>query len=178
MVVASPAELPIIQKEWYDISHAGLVVNQRDLSKSSPKPIPPKHAEKRPVLDEKLKKVHRFKRPWTSEEWELAQLLEAEAGTEGFRGKQLVADVVLNRVDSSRFPNSIHKVIFQRYQFSVIGDGRFAKMSSRITEESLKAARAELDGPRLDYGILYFNSGSYCMNGSSPWKYKRHWFAY
>lgn len=115
---------------------------------------------------------------WTKEELLLAQLCEAEAGTQGMRGKQLVADVVLNRVDSDIFPNTIYKVIHQKHQFSVIDDGRFAKMASRITEESLKAARKELKGPRIDSRILYFNSGSYCMNGSGGWKYKDHWFAY
>lgn len=116
--------------------------------------------------------------PYTWEERELAQLVEAEAGTQGSYGKRLVADVVLNRVDSRIFPNSIHEVIFDPYQFSVIFDGRFDAMATSVSEESLKAVRTEMIGPRLDYGILYFNSGSYCMNGSGAWRHLDHWFAY
>lgn len=116
--------------------------------------------------------------PYSEEEQLLAQLIEAEAGTQGFRGKCLVADVVLNRVDHKDFPNTIRGVIFQKHQFSVILDGRFDKMRNRITESSLKAARKEMIGPRVDRNVLYFNSGSYCMNGSSGWKHEDHWFAY
>lgn len=108
----------------------------------------------------------------------LAQLVEAEAGTQGYHGKLLVANVVLNRVRSDRFPDTIWDVIHQRYQFSVIGDGRFNRMASRISKESIAVATDALKGACLDRGILYFNSGPYCMNGRSAWKYKDHWFAY
>lgn len=157
--------------------------NQMDRVSAAPLALSVKHeAHDRDAMKglvghkEKLEQI--FPRPWSAEELLLAQLLEAEAGTQGFRGKQLVADVVINRVHHGDFPDTIREVIFQRHQFSVILDGRFDRMAGRITEESLKAARSELEGPRIDTRILYFNSGNYCMNGSNPWKYKDHWFAY
>ncbi len=53
----------------------------------------------------------------------LAQLVEAEAGNQDKVGKRLVVDVVLNRVDSDTFPDTIEEVIFQPYQFSCVLDG-------------------------------------------------------
>ena len=50
----------------------------------------------------------------------LAQLVEAEAGNQPFEGKCLIVDVVINRVESPDFPNTISEVIFQEGQFSVI----------------------------------------------------------
>ena len=43
----------------------------------------------------------------------LAKCVEAEAGNQGLYGKQLVVDVILNRVDSDSFPNTIEEVIKQ-----------------------------------------------------------------
>ncbi|RBN36035.1 peptidoglycan-binding protein, partial [Priestia megaterium] len=48
----------------------------------------------------------------------LARLVQAEAKGEPYAGKVAVATVVLNRVDSDSFPNSIHDVIYQGTQFT------------------------------------------------------------
>lgn len=154
-----------------------IVSNDQDIVKAGKKKIRKKNKREQqipksfPVLTCDLSKA-----PYTEEEQLLARLLEAEAGTEGLHGKRLVADVVMNRVRSDIFPDSIYDVIHQRLQFSVISDGRFNRV--KVTEESLKAARIELRGIQIDSGILYFNSGPSCANGRSPWKYKNHWFAY
>lgn len=45
-----------------------------------------------------------------NDEYELfAECVEAEAGTEGFTGKQYVVDVILNRVDSDKYPNTVKR---------------------------------------------------------------------
>ena len=49
----------------------------------------------------------------------LAKCVQAEAGNQGLLGKRLVVDVILNRVDSDRFPNTIEGVITQSGQFAV-----------------------------------------------------------
>ncbi len=55
----------------------------------------------------------------------LMRIAQAEAGDQGTDGMWLVMSVVLNRVNSSDFPNSIEKVIFQPKHFSSIYDGNF-----------------------------------------------------
>ncbi|MFC7394412.1 cell wall hydrolase [Scopulibacillus cellulosilyticus] len=53
----------------------------------------------------------------------LAKLVHAEAGGESFAGKVAVAAVVLNRVDSPAFPNTIQDVIYQPGQFTPVQNG-------------------------------------------------------
>ena len=65
----------------------------------------------------------------------LACIIDWEANGESYEGKLAVANVVLNRVRSSAYPNSISGVIYQRSQFSGVSDGAgspSAKFQSRI----------------------------------------------
>ena len=57
----------------------------------------------------------------------IAQMTMAEAEGESEYGKRLVIDTILNRVDSSTFPDTVYDVLYQPYQFSSIKDGRFAR---------------------------------------------------
>lgn len=114
---------------------------------------------------------------WTEELELLAQLVQAEAGNQGLKGMRYVVDVVLNRVDDKRFPDSIHDVIFQKRQFSPVANGALKRAAGNVSVDAYQAVRLELDS-RLNYGILYFNSGKKCANGKNPFKYKDHWFAY
>ena len=95
----------------------------------------------------------------TQSEYEnLLRIVEAEAGGEDMLGKMLVANVVLNRVESDKFPNSINEVIFQSdngvAQFSPISDGRFYTV--RISEETIDAVNRVLQGEDNSQGALYF----------------------
>ena len=95
----------------------------------------------------------------TQSEYEnLLQLVEAEAGGEDLIGKMLVANVVLNRVEDKRFPNSINEVIFQSdngvTQFSPVSDGRF--YSVKISTETIEAVNQVLQGEDNSRGALYF----------------------
>lgn len=118
----------------------------------------------------------------------LAQLVEAEARNQDYHGKCLVADVVLNRVHDSKFPDTLEDVIFQilidkdgkkHYQFATIQDGAFDKAGWNISEKSFQAAYEEYYADRRrDDCILYFTAGSY-----NPWcipayKYGDHYFGY
>lgn len=105
----------------------------------------------------------------------IAKMVHAEATGEPFMGKQLVVDVILNRVASSRFPNSVHEVLTQRGQFQPMRNGAYNR--AEPDDEDYVAVDTELYG-KVDYGVLYFNAGRRAVNGKGAWKYGGHWFAY
>lgn len=62
-----------------------------------------------------------------NEAYELAKIIMCEAEGEPQKCKEYVGQVVLNRVKSDRFPNTIHGVIFQKNQFTPTSNGRWNK---------------------------------------------------
>lgn len=105
----------------------------------------------------------------------LAQLVEAEAGNQDFTGKCLVVDVILNRVESPEFPNTIPEVIFQDGQFSVIKNGAFDKAGWNMKEDDYAAVAVEMEMHK-NKEVLYFNNSS-CVSGSgTPFRVGGHWF--
>ena len=89
----------------------------------------------------------------------LAKIVFAEAGEDIDLGQQAVANVVLNRVKSPNFPNTIYDVIWQQtaggvWQFSPCGDGR---INLEPDERAYENARLVLEGLRvLPDDVLYF----------------------
>jgi N-acetylmuramoyl-L-alanine amidase len=84
----------------------------------------------------------------------LARLVRAEAQTESFEGKIAVACVVLNRVESKKFPDTIKEVIYARGQFQPVQNGEINKPADK---ESIKAVKAALSDQRnLAPGSLFF----------------------
>lgn len=83
----------------------------------------------------------------------LAQMIEAEASGEPYVGKVAVGAVILNRVKSPLFPDTIEGVIFEPYQFEPILNGWFWREPSA---ESWQAARDALNGWDPTGGALYF----------------------
>ncbi len=90
----------------------------------------------------------------------LAAIIEAEAGGEPYEGQVAVGAVVLNRVDSGRFPGSISGVIYQSGQFTPATNGSLAHALSNGPKSScVKAAKAALlDGSDPTNGALYFGT--------------------
>ena len=90
----------------------------------------------------------------------LLKIVEAEAGGEDLTGKMLVANVILNRVNSDRFPNTVTEVVYQKSngsaQFSPTVDGRIDTVS--ISQETLTAVERVLNGEDYSNGALYFRS--------------------
>ena len=81
---------------------------------------------------------------YTAEEFNLlCRLIEAEAKGESYQGKIAVANVVINRVKDSRFPNTITNVIYAPRQFSPVSNGAIYNTPS---EDSVNAATAALYG--------------------------------
>ena len=83
----------------------------------------------------------------------LARLVHGEARGEPYSGQVAVAAVVLNRVKSSSFPNTIAGVIYQKGAFDVVSDGQI-NMSPDST--SKKAAQDALNGWDPSYGAIYY----------------------
>lgn len=86
----------------------------------------------------------------------LLKIVEAEAGGEDIIGKIMVANVILNRVNSDRFPNNVTDVVYQKSQFSPISDGRINTVS--ISQETLEAVERALNGEDHSNGAYYFRS--------------------
>ncbi len=94
----------------------------------------------------------------------LSKIISAEARGEIFNGKVAVGNVILNRVKSSAFPNTIYSVIFDRkngVQFSPVSNGT---IYNSATEESIIAAKVCLEGYTISDKILYFVNPSVAPN--------------
>ena len=83
----------------------------------------------------------------------LARLVYGEARGEPYTGQVAVAAVVLNRVNSSSFPNTIAGVIYQKGAFNVVDDGQI-NLSPNST--AIKAAQDALNGWDPSYGAIYY----------------------
>ena len=83
----------------------------------------------------------------------LARLIYAESRGEPYTGQVAVGAVVLNRVKSSSFPNTISGVIYQSGAFSVVNDGQ---INLTPNETAKKAAQDALNGWDPTYGALYY----------------------
>ena len=95
----------------------------------------------------------------------LAALIECEAGGEPYEGKLAVGSVVLNRVASSHFPNSVVGVIYQSGQFSPVASGRFATVLARGADASSTQAAQEVIGGRITVKCLYFRRNNGTIQG-------------
>ena len=85
------------------------------------------------------------------------RIVNAEAGNEPYAGKLAVASVILNRMESSEFPNSLQGVVYQSGQFSPVSDGSINKIPN---QDSIAAVNQILNGSGRTYGILYFYAPS------------------
>ncbi len=93
----------------------------------------------------------------TEFDW-LSRIVNAEAGGESYEGKLAVANVILNRVKSPDFPNTIYGVVFDKYndiyQFTPVANGY---IYTEPNAESIIAAQDALDGANNIEDCLYFN---------------------
>lgn len=83
----------------------------------------------------------------------LSHIINAESGNQPLEGKIAVGNVVLNRVASSIFPNSIYEVIFQKHQFTPTANGT---IRLEPNAESIIAAKLCLDGANTVGNALFF----------------------
>ena len=83
----------------------------------------------------------------------LSRLVYGEARGEPYSGQVAVAAVVLNRVKSSSFPNTVSGVIYQSGAFDVVSDGQ---INMTPNETAKKAAQDALNGWDPSYGAIYY----------------------
>lgn len=91
----------------------------------------------------------------------LARVVYGEARGEPYTGQVAVAAVVLNRVKSSKFPNSISGVVYQNGAFDAVADGQI-NMTPDATAK--KAAQDALNGWDPSYGAIYYFNPSTATN--------------
>ena len=96
----------------------------------------------------------------------LERIVEAEAGDQDLEGRILVANVILNRVHSKHFPDTVKGVVFAnragRYQFSPVSNGRYYRVT--VSDKTKKAVKQALAGKDISKGALYFM----CRSASDP----------
>ena len=83
----------------------------------------------------------------------LSRIISAESRGEPLEGKIAVGNVVLNRVASSLFPDTVYEVIHQRNQFTPVTNG---SINLTPNAESVAAAKLCLDGANTIGNALYF----------------------
>ena len=123
------------------------------------------------VKVEVVKEVERIPEMDLSEDDKIliARIVMAEAGNQDYIGKRLVADVVLNRLNSERWANTVAGVVYHT--------GQFTHPASYYTDECLAAVEAECM-ERLDYDIMYFRAGHFFSGHPRAYQHGDHYFSY
>ncbi|MDW3222878.1 MAG: cell wall hydrolase [Paracoccaceae bacterium] len=142
-------------------SDSGSIVEKRKLDKNG-------SAKSAPTLEFSKSWIDRQPSPQGGDEWRcLAEALYFEARGETVKGQFAVAEVILNRVQSGRFPSSacgvIHQGTGKKYQcqFTYTCDGQKEIIAEpRAFERVSKVARAALDGvaPDLTEGATHYHT--------------------
>lgn len=114
------------------------------------------------IQEEKRKKKERERKRRRKERAILERIVEAEAGDQDLKGRILVANVIMNRVKSKHFPNSVRGVVFAHRQFSPIQNGSYYRV--HVSGKTKKAVQKAVKGEDYSRGALYFM----CRRASSP----------
>lgn len=96
----------------------------------------------------------------------LARIVHAEAKGESYEGKVAVANVVLNRVDSPKWPDTIREVVYQQGQFQPVSNGTINNQPSR---DSIRASHEAISNRTNDGAIYFYNPEI----ASSEWIFTR-----
>ena len=100
----------------------------------------------------------------------LLRIVQAEAGICDARGKILVADVIINRVLSDEFPDSVTEVVYAPSQFQPVSNGSIN--SVKVTAETIECVNRALDGEDYSQGALFFMNRK--GSGSAASWFDRH----
>lgn len=90
----------------------------------------------------------------------LAAIIYCEAGNQSTEGKVAVGQVVMNRVASDVYPDTIKDVVYQGGQFTPAGSGWLDQVIGSAPSDCYEAAAAALNGEGSVPDALYFNGGS------------------
>ena len=109
--------------------------------------------EARKKAEEERRAARRIK--YTDEDYQvLLRIVQAEAGFCDPKGKILVADVIINRVLSGKFPDSVKAVVYQPSQFQPVSNGTINTV--KVTAETIECVDRALAGEDYSNGALYF----------------------
>ncbi len=97
----------------------------------------------------------------------LARLIYGEARGESYVGQVAVGAVVMNRIRSSSFPNTMSGVIYQKYAFTAVDDGQI-NLTPNATAR--KAAQDAMNGWDPSYGAIYYYNPA---TATSQWIFTR-----
>jgi N-acetylmuramoyl-L-alanine amidase len=101
----------------------------------------------------------------------LERITQAEASGEDMVGKILIVNVILNRVASDEFPDTIKRVIFQNddgdYQFSPVKSGKYWDV--KVSADTKKAVQKALEGEDYSKGSLYFMARKHANSQNAKW---------
>lgn len=97
----------------------------------------------------------------------LQRIVQAEAGNCDAKGKILVANVVINRVKSKKFPSTIKGVVYAPRQFSPVGNGSINRV--KVTNETVDCVNRALAGEDYSQGALYFMNRSRSKGSNVSW---------
>ena len=147
----------------YEYEEVTVVENEVEtVTEPAPEPIP------EPVVEES-----RF----TEDEiFLITWCMVGEAEGEPEEGKRLVIDVILNRIDSSRHPNTAYEVIYAKNQFEAMSNGRAERCKHKVTEEMIQLVREEIES-RTNNRVLYFRTKHYHNFGTPEVHVGNHYFS-
>lgn len=97
----------------------------------------------------------------------LLKIVEAEAGICDDKGKILVANVILNRVNSGQFPDTVTDVVYQPSQFTPVSNGRIN--TCQVSSETVDSVNRALSGEDYSQGALFFMNRASARSGSVRW---------
>ncbi len=104
----------------------------------------------------------------TGEDYQvLLRIVQAEAGICDEKGRILVANVILNRVRSDEFPDTVRGVVYQRSQFSPVADGSID--TCKVTQETVSCVDRALSGEDYSQGALYFMNRRGSSRRNASW---------
>jgi N-acetylmuramoyl-L-alanine amidase len=97
----------------------------------------------------------------------LARVIHGEARGESYLGKLAVGAVVVNRLNSPLFPDTLYEVIYEPWAFTCVQDGQ---INLEPDEESYRAAMDALNGIDPTNGCLFYYNPK---TATSRWMFKR-----
>ncbi|MGN0293851.1 MAG: cell wall hydrolase [Lachnospiraceae bacterium] len=97
----------------------------------------------------------------------LLKIVESEAGICDRKGKILVANVVLNRMKSSSFPDTVTEVVYQKNQFSPVENGSIDQVT--VSDETKQAVSMALSGTDYSQGALFFAARKLASEENMEW---------
>lgn len=112
---------------------------------------------------------------FTDEEIDLIALVTmAEAEGECEEGQRMVIDVILNRIDSSKFPDTAYNVIYQKGQFSSMWCSRVDKC---YVKDDIRQLVVEEIKSRSNYDVIFFRTDYFFDFGTPLFQVGNHYFS-